>query len=225
LAVGAHGYPRATHVVDLLVGNEAFEHHSGLVTLKPEVPIEIEGVSVDLLSTNDEEDFVEQSLEHPGSGEVPVVAAETLIYLKLKSPRFKTAPTSSSCSRPASRSRVCAGTSSGTRPTSPPVSRSAWPGPEPRRSDTSTAAGRAWPRLSFAYCSVTTRGLCEDVLCTVLTEHELVVAERVLIELERGLVGKLRMPARQARVVVAFSRSFTLTACSRRSRKGSSSAS
>jgi hypothetical protein len=90
LAVGAHGYPRATHDVDLLVGNEAFERHTGgLVTLKPGVPIEIEGVSVDLLSTNDDEGFVERSLQHARSGEIPVVAAETLIYLKLKSPRLK----------------------------------------------------------------------------------------------------------------------------------------
>jgi hypothetical protein len=90
LAVGAYGYPRATHDVDLLVGNEAFERHSGgVVTLKPGVPIEIEGVSVDLLTTNDDEGFVEQLLERPRSGEVPVVTAETLIYLKLKSPRLK----------------------------------------------------------------------------------------------------------------------------------------
>ena len=29
LAVGAHGYPRATKGVDFLVGDEAFEHHAG----------------------------------------------------------------------------------------------------------------------------------------------------------------------------------------------------
>ena len=29
LAVGAHGYPRATKDVDFLVGDEAFEHHPG----------------------------------------------------------------------------------------------------------------------------------------------------------------------------------------------------
>jgi putative PIN family toxin of toxin-antitoxin system len=51
-----------------------------------------------------------------------------------------------------------------------------------------------------------TRGLCEDVLRTVLTEHDLVVPEKVLVELERALVGKLKMPARQARAVVAFVR-------------------
>ena len=90
LAVGAHGYPRTTQDVDLLVGNEAFERHAGgLVTLKPGVPIQIDGVSVDLLSTSEGEAFLEHSLESPRPGEVPVVPAGTLVYLKLKSPRLK----------------------------------------------------------------------------------------------------------------------------------------
>lgn len=39
LAVGANGYPRATKVVDFLVGAEAFHHHAnGLVTMRPEIP-------------------------------------------------------------------------------------------------------------------------------------------------------------------------------------------
>jgi hypothetical protein len=39
LAVGASGHPRATKVVELLVGNEAFRHHpGGLVTMNPVVP-------------------------------------------------------------------------------------------------------------------------------------------------------------------------------------------
>ena len=90
LAVGAHGYPRNTLDVDLLVGDEAFERHpGGLVTLKPGVPIQIDGVSVDLLSTSEGETFLEQSLEPPRPGEVPVVPAGTLVYLKLRSPRLK----------------------------------------------------------------------------------------------------------------------------------------
>ena len=90
LAVGAHGYPRNTQDVDLLVGDEAFERHAGgLVTLKPGVPIQIDGVSVDLLSTSGGEAFLEQSLGPPTPGEVPVVPAGVLVYLKLKSPRLK----------------------------------------------------------------------------------------------------------------------------------------
>jgi putative PIN family toxin of toxin-antitoxin system len=38
-------------------------------------------------------------------------------------------------------------------------------------------------------------------------EHELVVGEIVLAELERVLVDKLRMPTRQAKMVAAFVRS------------------
>jgi len=45
LAVGAHGYIRATTHVDFLVGEEAFEHHGTLVAFKPGVPIEIDGRS------------------------------------------------------------------------------------------------------------------------------------------------------------------------------------
>jgi hypothetical protein len=90
LAVGAHGYPRNTRDVDLLVGDEAFERHAGgLVTLKPGVPIQIDGVSVDLLSTSSGEAFLETALTPPIPGQVPVVGAGTLVYLKLKSPRQK----------------------------------------------------------------------------------------------------------------------------------------
>lgn len=90
LAVGAHGYPRNTRDVDLLVGDEAFERHAGgLVTLKPGVPIQIDGIGVDLLSTSGADAFLEDSLAQPVAGEVPVVSAGTLVYLKLKSPRLK----------------------------------------------------------------------------------------------------------------------------------------
>ena len=90
LAVGAHGYPRNTRDVDLLVGDEAFERHAGgLVTLKPGVPIQIDGVGVDLLSTSGGDAFLERSLSQPVEGEVNVVSAGTLVYLKLKSPRLK----------------------------------------------------------------------------------------------------------------------------------------
>jgi len=51
-----------------------------------------------------------------------------------------------------------------------------------------------------------TRGLCEDVLRTVLAEHELVVSEFILSELERVLVEKLKMPGTRARAVAAFVR-------------------
>lgn len=39
-----------------------------------------------------------------------------------------------------------------------------------------------------------TRGLCADVLRTVLAEHDLVVGEVILTELRRALATKLRLP-------------------------------
>ena len=87
LAVGANGYPRATKDVDFLVGAEAFHHHaSGLVTMRPEVPIQVNGVAVDLLSPETGEDFLEATLAaEPGT----MMEAAPLVYMKLKSPRRK----------------------------------------------------------------------------------------------------------------------------------------
>jgi putative PIN family toxin of toxin-antitoxin system len=52
-----------------------------------------------------------------------------------------------------------------------------------------------------------TRGLCEDVLKTVLTEHELVVGVQVIDELERILVDKLKLRPAKARTISAFIKS------------------
>ena len=51
-----------------------------------------------------------------------------------------------------------------------------------------------------------TRGICQDVLRTVLAEHRLLVGETVLEELERILADKLRTPAPRVREVVTFIR-------------------
>jgi putative PIN family toxin of toxin-antitoxin system len=40
-----------------------------------------------------------------------------------------------------------------------------------------------------------TRGLCADVLRTVLAEHDLVIGEVILVELRRVLTTKLKVPA------------------------------
>ena len=87
LAVGANGYPRATRVVDFLVGAEAFHHHAnGLVTMRPEIPFQVNGVAVDLLSPEAGEDFLEATLAAPPGS---MMEAPPLVYLKLKSPRRK----------------------------------------------------------------------------------------------------------------------------------------
>ena len=65
LAVGAHGYVRSTTVVDFLVGDEAFEHHGALVTFRPGVPIEVDGVRIDFLSPFSLGAQLEEVLDNP----------------------------------------------------------------------------------------------------------------------------------------------------------------
>ena len=54
-----------------------------------------------------------------------------------------------------------------------------------------------------------TRGFCFDILQVVLAEHQLLVGETVLQELERTLAEKLLMPP--PRVIERSSRSFRST--------------
>lgn len=85
LAVGAHGYPRATKDVDFLVGEEAFDHHGGgLVTTKSGIPVAVGDVRVDLLSIDE---VTEADIEETPDGELQIAPVEVLIYLKLKSTR------------------------------------------------------------------------------------------------------------------------------------------
>ncbi len=53
-----------------------------------------------------------------------------------------------------------------------------------------------------------TRGLCADVLRLVLAEHELITAEVVLQELERVLLGKIRLTPDVVQDVLAFLRQY-----------------
>lgn len=86
LAVGANGHPRATRVVDFLVGDEAFEHHGKLVTLRAGLPFQVDGVAIDFLSPEADEPFLEAALAAaPGS----VIDAAPLVYLKLKAFRMQ----------------------------------------------------------------------------------------------------------------------------------------
>src|SRR5436190_286438 len=90
LAVGAHGYIRATVDVDFLVGEEAFEHQGSLVTFKAGVPIEVDGIRIDYLSPASLGPQVEEVLDHPPMSEgLAVVPIEVLIYMKLVAKRRK----------------------------------------------------------------------------------------------------------------------------------------
>ncbi len=93
LAVGAYGYPRASKDVDFLVGDEAFDHHSsGIVTLKPGVPVEFKGIIIDPISIAPGSEHLKQALDRPiESDGIPVAPPAALIYMKLMSPRRKDA--------------------------------------------------------------------------------------------------------------------------------------
>jgi len=90
LAVGAHGYIRATVDVDFLVGEEAYEHQGPLVTFKSGVPIEVAGVRIACLSPvalgPQLEDVLNSPLESEGLAVVPI---EVLIFMKLADGRRK----------------------------------------------------------------------------------------------------------------------------------------
>ena len=90
LAVGAYGYIRTTADVDFLVGEEAFEHHGLIVTFKPGVPIEVDGIRIDYLSSvslgTQMEDILDQPLVSEG---IAIISIEALIYMKLVAKRRK----------------------------------------------------------------------------------------------------------------------------------------
>jgi hypothetical protein len=90
LAVGAHGYIRATTVVDFLVGEEAFEQQGGLVTFKAGVPIQVDGIRIDYVSPVSLGAQMEEVLDHPPRSEgLAIVPVEPLIYMKLVAKRRK----------------------------------------------------------------------------------------------------------------------------------------
>lgn len=90
LAVGAHGYVRATADVDFLVGEEAFDHQGLLVAFKAGVPIEVDGIRIDYLSPTSLGPQLEEVLDHPSISEgLPVVPVEVLLYMKLVAKRRK----------------------------------------------------------------------------------------------------------------------------------------
>lgn len=86
LAVGANGHPRATKDVDFLVGDEAFVHSGGIVSLAPGVPFQVDGVPIDLLSVGADEAHLASALD--GAFGAPIDAPR-LIYMKLRANRMR----------------------------------------------------------------------------------------------------------------------------------------
>lgn len=90
LAVGAHGYVRATTDVDFLVGEEAFDHQGVIVAFKAGVPIEVNGIRIDYLSPTALGAQLEDVLNQPTMSEgLAVVSLEALVYMKLVAKRRK----------------------------------------------------------------------------------------------------------------------------------------
>ncbi len=71
---------------------------------------------------------------------------------------------------------------------------------------------RVFLDTSVLVAAFATRGLCADVVRTVLAEHELIVGETVLAELGRVLHEKIGTGEAQARDVVTFVRQHALVA-------------
>lgn len=91
LAVGAHGWPRATRHVDFLVDDSAWlKTEAGLVVMRAGLPIEAHGVPIDTLSIREDEKHLESAITSAEVSEgVPVAPVEAVVYMKLASPRAK----------------------------------------------------------------------------------------------------------------------------------------
>lgn len=81
IAVAAHGYVRATKDVDFLVGEEAFHRRGALVFPRSDVPVEVNGVLVDLVTDPEVQALVDRELDTNTTG---VVSLPFLIFMKLR---------------------------------------------------------------------------------------------------------------------------------------------
>lgn len=91
LAVGAHGWARATRDVDFLIGASGFQVHGGnIVTFAPGVPLRVGNVAVDPLVPAPNEAYFEAAIEQAVVSEgIPILPLEALFAMKLRSPRRK----------------------------------------------------------------------------------------------------------------------------------------
>lgn len=65
---------------------------------------------------------------------------------------------------------------------------------------------RVFPDTNVLVAAFATRGLCADVLRTVLAEHELLISVTVVEELTRVLIEKIRVPEPTVREIAIFLR-------------------
>lgn len=85
LAVGVYGWPRATRDVDLLLADDAWNHHpDGSMEPRIELPEEVDGVGIDYLPLDVAGEFLSVAFERPLVSEgVPIAPPEVVACTKL----------------------------------------------------------------------------------------------------------------------------------------------
>lgn len=86
IAVAAWGYERSTRDVDFLVGDEGFNKRGILVFPRADIPVEVDGVLVDLVTLPSVQALVEHELNTNTTG---VVSFPFLVLMKLIAYRGK----------------------------------------------------------------------------------------------------------------------------------------
>lgn len=91
IAVSCYADPRATKdVVDFLVGEDAFEHHGLIVSLKPGLPLRVGAIPVDTVPLFPKLGALEPALvEATRVDGIPVVSPEALVAMKLVAGRLR----------------------------------------------------------------------------------------------------------------------------------------
>jgi hypothetical protein len=92
-ALGANAYrdrQRTTADIDFLVGDEAFEQHSGgFVTMRVPV-VEFDGIDIDQVPLTESLRVIEDGLERaPRSEGVPIAPVDTIVVMKLLAGRMQ----------------------------------------------------------------------------------------------------------------------------------------
>lgn len=87
LAVGIHGHPRATKDADFLVGDTAFERIAPLLVFREELRDLARVGVIDFMPLPLGHPELSEFLRVPSSDEIPVIAPEALILLKLQANR------------------------------------------------------------------------------------------------------------------------------------------
>lgn len=83
LAVGMHGFPRATKDVDFLVGPEAFEMTSPFLVYRPELKDRTQMGVIDLLAVPERYPCLATELRVVEVGDLHVISPQALVLMKL----------------------------------------------------------------------------------------------------------------------------------------------